>query len=402
MKLTIEDDLLELQKAGIKPVFVFHGCSVLRIEKPFSRPDTATAARVKAWELYDKGMSAEAVKAFGELGIVNPADFYRTMMKVLRDNKVEYLVAPYASWPQLAYLQKEGFVDGVYGQTELVLFEVDKVITNLDFEHGQFQFIDKARLCQEVQLSQDQFIDACLLAGSRLLRSFPPLETMPSASKSLFLEAVSTVKKYRSVGNAINSFPGQQADYLKDFKKARAAVKHHVIVLDSGNVQQLAKDRSPKDVHEFIGQRLPDELYFYMSRGLVGPQVPEMFTTGQFIESAPLDCNESEEYKKFLDGICVMRAEYLSLLSKNLARYWVSRDIELYPWYNPAKTKLLTHKDITFPSERAQKWNVREELFGPVMDKQELVGFCHCHRGPPTDGRLARGRACILHNVTRG
>lgn len=375
MKAAIEDDLYELEKASIKPVFVFSGCSVLRIEKPFSRPDNATAARVRAWELYDQGQASEAVEAFGELGIINPADLYRSIMRILRDNDVEYLVAPYASWPQLAYLQKEGFVDAVWGSTELVLFEVEKVITNLDLQSGTFTFIDKARLSNEVQLNSDQFIDACLLAGSRLLRTFTPLETSPSAGKSLFLEAVGIVKKYRSVGNAITSIPHGHQEYLKDFKKARAAIKHHVIVLDSGNVVQLAKDKSPRDVHEFIGQRLPDELYFYLSRGLIGPQVPEMFTTGQFIETAPLDCNESDEYKKFLDNICVMRAEYLSLLSKNLARYWVSRDIELYPWYNPTKTKLLSHREIPAPSDSAQKWNVREAQFGPVMDQQTMVGF---------------------------
>ncbi|MBM6387600.1 MAG: hypothetical protein JSY10_27070 [Paenibacillus sp.] len=36
-------------------------------------------------------------------------------------------------------------------------------------------------------------------------------------------------------------------------------------------------ENAPNDIHEFIGYRLPDEIYYYLMRGLIGPQVSFLF-----------------------------------------------------------------------------------------------------------------------------
>lgn len=68
LKNTVEADIDDLHKAGIKPVFVFRGLKTVRTEKPFSTVDESPASRARAWELYDQGLANEAVEAFGAAG----------------------------------------------------------------------------------------------------------------------------------------------------------------------------------------------------------------------------------------------------------------------------------------------------------------------------------------------
>lgn len=272
---------------------------------------------------------------------------------------------------QLVYLQNNGFVESIYGSPELFLFDVDKIILNINLVAGQFTFVSKARLRADVTLTNDQFADAVLLSGCAFLRTFPPLES----SSSHFMEAVAQIKRNRSVGAAISIHPDQTA-YLEKFKKARAAVKHHVILSQDGKVEQMSPNDSPEDVHEFIGQRLPEELYFYLSRGAIGSQVLDMITTEQHIQLAPLDCNESEEYKRFLKALNDLQTQSLALLAKNLHRYWLTREVKIYSWFDPTHPKALVPKDIQPPpSEAVQKWNVPETIWGEEMDKQKVSVF---------------------------
>ena len=139
-----------------------------------------------------------------------------------------------------------------------------------------------------------------------------------------------------------------------------------------GKIEEMNRADAPKDVHEFIGQRLPEELYFYLSRGVIGPQVLDMINTFQYTQVAPLDNNESEEYKKFLGHLNTLRVESLALLTKNLHGYWKTREVKVYFWFDPANPQSLIPKEIQPPSDAVQNWNVREEIWGPVMDKQKV------------------------------
>ena len=242
----------------------------------------------------------------------------------------------------------------------------------------------------------DQLVDAVLLSGCSFCRTFPPLDN----SQQQFADAVALIKRNRSVGNAITSHP-DHTEYLDKFRKARAAIKHHVIMTEDGKVEQMNFHESPADVQDFIGLRLPEELYFYLSRGMIGPQVLDMITTGEYIQTSPLDGNESDEYKKFLGALNVMRTESLSLLSKSIHRYWMNREVKVYNWFDPVQPNTLVHKEIAHPSEVAQNWNVREDVWGPVMDKQKVQPSCpsFVHRANQS---IAMGRIRLLHNVVGG
>ena len=66
LKQAIEDDLAAFRTAGIKPLFVFNGLKVARTEKPFLQADHGPTNRLKAWDMYDRGLPTQAVEAFGD------------------------------------------------------------------------------------------------------------------------------------------------------------------------------------------------------------------------------------------------------------------------------------------------------------------------------------------------
>src|SRR5699024_2669773 len=81
---------------------------------------------------------------------------------------------------QLSYLTKGAnpVIDAVFGPSETFLFDVEKLITRIDTEPAQFFWISKQSCQDELgRLSNEQFLEFCLLLGSPFLRSFPPFET---------------------------------------------------------------------------------------------------------------------------------------------------------------------------------------------------------------------------------
>jgi len=103
LKQMIQNDMRELRENGIRPVFVFSGLQLVPTEKPFSVPDDSAKLRTCAWELYDKGQAVEAVDMFGQAGVITAVELFRIVMRILRDENIDFQVAPYAAWPQVGF-----------------------------------------------------------------------------------------------------------------------------------------------------------------------------------------------------------------------------------------------------------------------------------------------------------
>lgn len=150
----------------------------------------------------------------------------------------------------------------------------------------------------------------------------------------------------------------REMGYLDRYRRIRMSIKHHVIFTAAGKVEPLDSEHAPRDVHDFIGQRLPEELYFYLSRGIVGPRTLDWLTSGEFNILPPLDGGESEEYRKFVrDQLNPLRAQSLGLLSHSLNRYYQRKDIILRCWFDQ-KPKTISLKDLQPPNESIAAWNL--------------------------------------------
>ncbi len=226
------------------------------------------------------------------------------------------------------------------------------------------------------------FIDACLLSGSSFLSTFPPLENPALYPKNFTIRDPTNMLLTlgRNVTTVCTHYQDevqvQQSDYLDRYRRARLAVKHHVILKDDGKVEPLQVEQAPSDIHDFIGQRLPEELYFYMSKGVVSPRVLNWLTSGELFEYPPLDNGESAEYQQLVrDRLDLYRTQALALLSQPLSRFYHRKDVTMRFWFKKDGGKVLSHKDlIPTPRDIIMTWNVK----GGVIKDQEKraeVGF---------------------------
>lgn len=192
----------------------------------------------------------------------------------------------------------------MYGSTDLFLYDVNEVITQWDFTNQSLVWVRRQSCMTSLGVtSSDAFLDACLLSGSEVSSVLPQLETRQYRQQPKIQSAAEAVMSIgKGNGNIVclqyaNEAANKGMQYTELFQKARMSVRHHVVLTKEGKAEPLNKDHAPGKIHEFIGQRLPDELYFYFSKGIIGPRVLNWRTTADLPELPPLDGGESKEYR---------------------------------------------------------------------------------------------------------
>ncbi|KAL2011533.1 hypothetical protein VTN00DRAFT_4251 [Thermoascus crustaceus] len=379
LKSNIERELQTFKNLGIGCVFVFNGLDFGKREhRPHVRAESARAFE-QAWELYDQQQADQVVDAFSSAGTLEPEFLYRFLQRILHENGVEFLVAPYSAAAQLSYLVNcpSQVVDAVFGPSDILLYDIDKIITKIDMEQSQFYWITK-QACQEElgRLSNDQFIDFCLLLGSQYLRTFPPFENPAFPGKMVNIrDALGMFNASgRSAINLCAQFEEdrrvQELQYLDRYKRAFMTVKHHVLMEVDGKVAPIDPDHAPSDMHELIGQRLPEELYFYMSRGILGPNIPNYLTSGEVYVPLPLGAEDSEIYRQLVgDLLTPLRTQAICLLSNSLHRFYQTKVINVRTWYDEKSDRSINLKTLPSVKETIQAWKIRGEQFPESVKK---------------------------------
>jgi len=93
--------------------------------------------RRTAWNCYECGQTESALSLFLSTALT-PIDFVHVLLKYFIEHDIEYIRAPYASWPQLVRFEqkdaKQGpLVHAIYGPEDLLMFDVSRVVFSLDF-----------------------------------------------------------------------------------------------------------------------------------------------------------------------------------------------------------------------------------------------------------------------------
>ena len=254
-------------------------------------------------------------------------------------------------------MEREGFVDGVQGSASCLVYGADRVIVNFDWEKKQVVWIGLPKCLAKLDLNRDQFINACLISGSSIMPALPELDAEGQVPK---IQAARTLLK--SVNHDINAIlRHKDGNYHNLFYKARFALKHPVIFASDGKVEPLEWKTGPSDAHEFIGQRLPEEIYFYLSRGLLGSRVLNWRTRMEVLEITPLDGGLSPAYKDLVQArLKPLRTRTLALMTHTLNRYYQKNDVELTCWFNNEGSKILLNiPDQSDPTKAADSWHVK-------------------------------------------
>ncbi|KAG0166946.1 hypothetical protein DFQ30_006536, partial [Apophysomyces sp. BC1015] len=364
LRQSIEREIMAFKANHIQPIFVFPGLSITRKDKPFSSEDSRPSYRATGWDLYEKGKLEMALGNWGNSGGVHPADLLNQVFHILHENNVEFIRAPYSAWAQLAYMHNhpKQIVTSVYGGSELLMFNIDRVVTIIDFE----------TVLQDLHVSDEQFLDICILAGFEYCPSFPPLNT--NVISFTFKGVHDLIKQHKTGFNAVQSYSDDpsvsKSNYVDTFCRTRCAIKYHLVLTEDGEVKPLNAESAPNDIHEFIGYRLPDELYYYLMRGLIGPQSINTLVSGVLIENAPLDNGETAEYRNFLFQLLSIRTQTLSLLTQPLHQFYQARKVVSYFWFEPHVEHVMHHHpNYNHATNGSASVNCNASLLNTIYEK---------------------------------
>lgn len=264
------------------------------------------------------------------------------------------------------------------------------MITAWEFESGVFRWIRRNKCVAELKrfvnngdISEDMFVDACLLAGTHFLPTLPNLET-PQRNKVIKpLGAIDLIMNNGartgiSVVMANHDDPRLQAvQYVDKYRKARLAVKHHPVLTVDGKVEPTLNFELPNDAHAFIGQRLPDEIYHYLSKGLINARILNWRATSEIIEAPPVDTGDSLEYHNLVSSqLTPLRTTAINLLSSSLHNWFQHKDLTLKCWFvdsaGKPHTSTISMRGLPESRRNVEMWNVKESTFKDVVSQHQV------------------------------
>lgn len=277
-------------------------------------------------------------------------------------------------------------VDTVYGASEIFLFDVPEVITKWDFMENQVVWIRRRECLRTLHsFPSDSFIDACLLAGNDLLEACPLLSkqqntfAVKEAANLMLPNSQNGPPRGDNVCQALlHSHPSK---YQTKFRKALLIVKHHAVLTVDGKVELLNAREAPDAMTDaVIGQRLPDELFYYLSKGLISTRVLNWLTQTEVLESPPLDGGFSDAYRNLVsEQLNEMRTSTLGVLAFSLVRSYSKTPLPMRCWFDKGKTQTIDLRTVDDPRDAISKWNVRENIFRAGLKNFEgcgTVGAC--------------------------
>ncbi|GAA5928369.1 uncharacterized protein JCM15063_003860 [Sporobolomyces koalae] len=264
-----------LRYFGVTPFVVFDGGllpSKMGTEEDREKKRTEALARGNA--LLAEGKATQARDAFVKAVDVTPAMAYQ-LIKALRQEGIQYVVAPYEADPQLAYLEKCGLVDGIITEdSDLLVFGCKNVLFKLDGEGNCVSIArDDFSSCREYNFSDwsdKEFRQMAILSGCDYLESIVGLG-LKTAYRLMrkYKTAEKVVQFVRLEGNL--TVP---RDYLVGFERAELTFQHQR-VFDPVHRQlvhfcPLPSGKSAADM-PFVGAELDVEYARGVANGDIDP-----------------------------------------------------------------------------------------------------------------------------------
>ena len=118
---------------GVKCILVFDGARLnMKSRVETDRRKNRKESQVRAQQLMQEGNISEANKKFIE-GIEIDDDMVHQFIQELKHANIKYVVSPYESDAQLAFLYKQSMIDVVITEdSDLLAYGVEKVLFKMD------------------------------------------------------------------------------------------------------------------------------------------------------------------------------------------------------------------------------------------------------------------------------
>ncbi|KAJ2723428.1 hypothetical protein GGI07_002630 [Coemansia sp. Benny D115] len=408
LEAAITADVQYFRRSGITPVIVFNGLPVARKDqRAFAKEDYRLGFRNAAWEAYGQRHEEQALRGWSTASPHAQADMLPFVMRVLQGLGVEYMRAPYSSWAQLAYMSRheQQPIHAVYASLDVLMFDVDRVITSVNQQKGTFTWVQRDNLASKCGVAPEQLLDMCILAGFDWCPTFPPLVTDIGFS---FKSAADATRMYRSGFNAIQMISDPSgagarsaAGYMDSFLRAYCMVRYHIVMHADGSVGPLNPEYAPNDIHDLIGYRLPPVAYQLLAQCVVQPSVLTMLVSGSWIEFPPADNGESTEYRGLITGWerGIYRNQCAALCDA-MGSFYKQRKIVMHTWFDP-QSELALH-EAKPPKLTAQQQQQQQQQAVPVQLLAQSGGASEGKAGVGIESVLGRSQALMSQPASAG
>ncbi|KAJ8146688.1 hypothetical protein OY671_000241 [Metschnikowia pulcherrima] len=380
-------DLDVLRELNIRPLFVLPGMMFENISSrdrteelpPQERHMDATWARVHSKNPSSSGRHADlggnSFQSGREPLPINT--MINDLVRLFIEGGIDYMISPYNASFQLSYLYRSSAIDCIYGSTDMLLTSIDKLILGMELSSRDFKFVEKQRVLKELNLSERQFNDLSIMVGCCAQpQTFP---NFPDPSKANLLPPFSPMNHFRMGLDILYSFaiasgpPDDLFAYVTSlndqslldlYYKGHTAINFMPIMKTDGHIELYSVELSrmglltdggcfrneavdkhtegdarledlstciPTELHSVISQRLPSEIYFYRSLGLLPSKLLESIVSGQCVVPSPLTSRAEDSYKRLVSSrkLLGILDHQLNLITQLLARYFQVKKIEV-------------------------------------------------------------------------
>lgn len=282
------------------------------------------------------------------------------MQAHLHSQGVRIFVAPYSAAAQLVELERVGHVHSIMGSASCLIHNADGVILDFDWEESKFLHTDLTKCAAELGVTESQFSDLCLISGYSILPTMLELDVESNLPR---LETAKHLLQRHNNDPYAVCMQSKEDGYMMHFHHSRFAVKNAISInADTLEVVQVNWDSALSDLHDATGRRLPNELYNYLIRGLIGPRVLNWRTRLEGLETPPLDGGLSQTYRDLVSTKLVpLRAQAQVMITHLLHRYYQKHDVDLICWFNEGSPKALNVADNLESAKKANNWHVLSE-----------------------------------------
>jgi hypothetical protein len=316
-------------------------------------------------------------------------------------------MAPYFAGAQLAHFAQQNVVQAVFGPPGLLLYNVQRVVITLEFSQQQFEWVDLQTVLKKWEITKDQFIDACMLAGTEYCLTYPYLNLHQAqqhgqpAHRFNFECAVDHIKR-QPIIQYMNNFPtdDMKTDHVDGYCTCKVLVQSSpVLQSGDGDVRPMGGAGLqangtgfcvPKDFSDIMGEKLPNALYYLMMQGIISHKIPQALARGEWVDkSQPLV--DTGEFRSLLTELNDYRQKAVFLVAKHLHKSFGKKKIVCKAFWDhhqpqrgqmpapdpAAETRIL---DLTQAPPKRLRWNINADALKAEMSRQNVsevdLKFC--------------------------
>ncbi|KJP87784.1 hypothetical protein AK88_02540 [Plasmodium fragile] len=225
------------KRLNMDVIFVFDGITP-RAHKLFSAPVHQNIEQ--GWLYYVNREKKLAKTNFEKVSNMCSSDIAFILFHYLKSKGFKCMYAPYLAISQLSYFLHVHMIDVVFGPPTIILQNVSKVIINFEWKENYFEWVDVLFLLHVWNVTNEQLLDACLLAGTEYCLTFPYLN-LPyfnhGRNEFSFETAIEFIQQ-ASLVNYLEQLPNDKmgANHIQGYCVCKALLKFPIVLLCTGEV----------------------------------------------------------------------------------------------------------------------------------------------------------------------